>query len=121
MLLFLQRIIPQTMKGEKLKTSAMKNLIGKAMSSPVFLDVTQDVDGLNELSDLVKTIISILTWGITVIGVIIVIAIGFQFMTAQQAEERQKLKGRMIWFGIGTGIVFASATIWTILQNVFVS
>ncbi len=76
-------------------------------------------DGLNDLGNIVSVIMNVMLWGVGIIGVIIVIAIGFQFMTAQQAEERQKLKSRMIWFGIGTGIVLASSTIWTVLQNVF--
>ncbi len=76
-------------------------------------------DGLNDLGNIVSVIMNVMLWGVGITGVIIVIAIGFQFMTAQQAEERQKLKSRMIWFGIGTGIVLASSTIWTVLQNVF--
>lgn len=76
-------------------------------------------DGLNDLGNIVSVIMNVMLWGVGIIGVIIIIAIGFQFMTAQQAEERQKLKNRMIWFGIGTGIVLASSTIWTVLQNVF--
>ena len=76
-------------------------------------------DGLTDLGTHIQVIMNTILWGIGVIGVIIVIAIGFQFMTAQQAEERQKLKSRLLWFGIGTGIVLASSTIWTVLQNVF--
>ena len=76
-------------------------------------------DGLNDLGNIVSVIMNVMLWGVGITGVIIVIAIGFQFMTAQQAEERQKLKSRMIWFGIGTGMVLASSTIWTVLQNVF--
>ncbi len=84
-----------------------------------FLAVQDDIEGLSDINDIIKTIISVLTWGITAIGVIIIISIGFQFMTAQQAEERQKLKSRLIWFGIGTGIVFLAAVIWTALTSLF--
>lgn len=76
-------------------------------------------DGLSGLSEYVQTIIAVILWGITSIGAIIIIAIGFQMMTAQQAEERQKLKSRMIWFAIGTGVVCLASTIWTILQSIY--
>ena len=68
-------------------------------------------DRQDEVQALVNNIVSIILWAITAIGVIIVIAIGFQFMTQQQAEERQKLKSRLIWFAIGTGIVFTASLI----------
>lgn len=89
------------------------------MNILTFLAGTPDVEGLSDVSQLVQNIISIVLWAITAIGVIIVIAIGFQFMTQQQAEERQKLKSRLIWFAIGTGIVFSASLIWQILQSVF--
>ncbi|MBQ7277573.1 MAG: TrbC/VirB2 family protein [Bacilli bacterium] len=76
-------------------------------------------DRQDEVQALVNNIVSIILWAITAIGVIIVIAIGFQFMTQQQAEERQKLKSRLIWFAIGTGIVFSASLIWQILQSIF--
>ena len=89
------------------------------MNILTFLAGTPDVEGLSDVSQLVQNIISIVLWAITAIGVIIVIAIGFQFMTQQQAEERQKLKSRLIWFAIGTGIVFSASLIWQILQSIF--
>ena len=78
-----------------------------------------DYEGLSDISDIVSLVISILLWGIGIIGVIMIIAIGFQFMTAKEAEDRQRLKSKAIWFLIGTGIVLLSATIWTVLKSVF--
>ena len=78
-----------------------------------------DYEGLSDISEIVNLVISILLWGIGIIGVVIVIAIGFQFMTAKEAEDREKLKSKAIWFLVGTGIVLLSATIWTVLQSIF--
>ena len=79
-----------------------------------------NVDGLSDIQNLItNTIIPIILWAITAIGVIFLIAIGFQFMTQQQAEERQKLKSRLIWFAIGTGIVFTASLIWQIVISVW--
>ena len=89
-------------------------------NSIILAGTTPDVDGLSDIQDLItNTIIPIILWSITAIGVIFLIAIGFQFMTQQQAEERQKLKSRLIWFAIGTGIVFSASLIWQILQSIF--
>ena len=82
----------------------------------ILADLPANID---EITEIVEVITTTMLWGVGIIGLIIVIAIGFQFMTAQQAEERQKLKSRMLWFGIGTGIVLASSSIWTILQQIF--
>lgn len=90
----------------------MLNLIVNAILAP-------KVEGLTELENQVNLIITIILWAIFIIGGIILAGIGFEFMTAKQHEERQKLKSRLMWFGIGTGIVFLSATIWTVVVNVF--
>ncbi|MCR5740926.1 MAG: emp24/gp25L/p24 family protein [Gammaproteobacteria bacterium] len=84
-----------------------------------YLASTPNIDGASDIEAIIKTIISVMLWGIGIVGVVMIIVIGFQFMTAKDAEDRQRLKSRALWFAIGTGVVILAATIWQLLQGIF--
>lgn len=68
-------------------------------------------------TELINNVVSVLLWGFGIVGVIFCIQIGFKFAMAKTPEDKKAAKDRLIWFIIGTAIIFFAATIWTFVKN----
>lgn len=73
-------------------------------------------DEAEVFSQLVENIVYFLLWGFGIVGVIFCIQIGFKFAMAKTPEDKKAAKDRLIWFVIGTAIIFFAATIWTFIK-----
>ena len=94
----------------------MNSFIYNAMS---VLYAVEDIgESKDKASEIIKNLVSILTWGFTAIGVIICIFIGFKFAMAKTPEDKKACKDRLIWFIIGTAIVLSASIVWALIQGV---
>lgn len=96
-------------KGEMV----MWNLIATSTQIPPTTQGTDDAMGALE-AFFNSTVLTWVTWGITILFVILVIMAGVSFAMAKSPEEKQAAKSRFISLGIGLLIVFSA----TIIVNV---
>lgn len=81
-------------------------------------DVDEIINGEGAvLQNFVDNLVTIALWAFTAIGVLFCINIGFKIAMAKTPEDKKAAKDKLIWFLIGTAIIFAASIIWSITKN----
>lgn len=65
-----------------------------------------------------NTIIPIIMWAATLVGVIVCITIGWKLMNANSPEEQQQVKKKLLNWIIGTALIFMSSGLYSIIMEI---